>query len=462
VVITRIGVREVGATASCDAGVIGAYIPIVATHGFTTTDTVCADVVRRANISIVANSGVVGVDTAHRRIAGIIRARVPVIAGNRRAAADSRGADVGVGAHITIVAAARIRGVDTSRQRIAGIIRARVRIIAADRHGPGTGSRVASIIHKTRVAVVAAVRIRGVDTSRQRIAGIIRARVRIIAVHRDARADRASTYIIPRTRISVITAVSVGDEPAPRRCVAGVVCAHVAVIADEERSADARAIGADIVHCTGIVVAARVRIVGRQASCRRIAVIVRAIVPVVAVERDGANTNPAHTDIARSAGVSIVASVCVIRVDAPKIVVAGIIRAHISVGAIPGRPPACPVGAGVRLRTRVTIITRRSVVFENTSHNAVADVVRAWVSIGTLDGGSGTHTVRADVRLGARGPVVTGIVVRFVDTPIVEITRIIRAHVPVITVGQVDHAGVRIEVASLRCAGGIIARAIRV
>src|SRR5439155_15165901 len=128
----------------------------------------------------------------------------------------------------------------------------------ADAHAAGAG-----VGRGARVAVGAGRRVRRVHAARGRIARIVGADIRIVAVGgRAADADAAGAGVRRGAGVAVGAGRGVRRVHTARGRVAGVVGADVAIVAVEGRAADADAAGAGVGRGAGVAVVAH-----RQGGC---------------------------------------------------------------------------------------------------------------------------------------------------------------------------------------------------
>jgi len=173
---------------------------------------------------------------------------------------------------------------DAAAHWIADVVGARILIVARLRRSPVALPHAAGISGRARIAIVARTRVVGMGAAGRRIAGIVRAKISVVArlcLSSDARSIVAD--IIVRTEIPVVTRTGVGSEDAPGRRVACVVGAGILVGAIARPFSSAKAFMTDVVRRAGVTVIAGRRVVGVDASSGRIASIVGARVRVVAV-----------------------------------------------------------------------------------------------------------------------------------------------------------------------------------
>src|SRR5262249_20105711 len=301
-----------------------------------------------------------------------------------RVLADAHVADV-VGARVRVVAiggdAARLaagdRRVDAAAQRIAGIGRARVPVIAVERRPYRAEAALAGLVAVAYRVVGARRPVRDCDVvaAEQRVARIRRARILVVAVER-----------------------------CPGRAGAGL--AGLRAVAD-----------------VGVETRRAVRQRGVRAAGDRVAGVRRARVAVVAVER-----RPGHADAAQ-AGLGAVADVRVRarravergRVLAARLRIAGVGRADVAVVAVERRPGAADaVLAGLRTVAHRGVGTRRAVHDRGVlaAENRIAAVRGARVRIDAVERRArGADAVLARLRAVAHRGVGTGQTVRDVHVP---------------------------------------------
>src|SRR5439155_137837 len=138
---------------------------------------------RSAGVAVVARSCVVRVDAARAGVAGVVGAGVGVVAVRRRSAdAGAGGARVARCAGIAVVAGNGVVRVDAARAGVAGVVGAGVVVVAIRRGSAAAGAAGAGVVRGAGVAVVAGGGVVGVNATRARIAGVVGARVGVVAV----------------------------------------------------------------------------------------------------------------------------------------------------------------------------------------------------------------------------------------------------------------------------------------
>src|SRR5439155_715295 len=178
-----------------------------------------------------------------------------------RARAGAALTGVGLGARVAIIAGGTVRlgGIGARaglRVADAGLV-ALVGGAAHDRAGPGAGAGPAGVVLGAGVAVVARAGDVRVHAAARGIAGVPGADVAVIAVGRwpaDARPARAG--VVGRAGATVVAGRRVVDVDAALDRIAGVVGARVAVVAVRSGAADAVSRGASIGGRAGVAVGA--------------------------------------------------------------------------------------------------------------------------------------------------------------------------------------------------------------
>lgn len=224
-------------------------------------------------------------DASSRWVTDIVGAGV-VVSAHYRGARHARA----VPAHIagrteaSVVAEDGVVGMDAAARWIAGVVGARIPVVARRRRSPVALPHAAGISGRARIAIVARNRVVGMGAAGRRIAGVVRAPISVVA-RRCLSSDASSPVadITVRTEIPVVTRIGVGSEDAPGRRVACVVGAGILVGAIAQPFSSAKASLADFVRRAGVAVIAGRRVVGVDTSSRRIAPIVGAGIRVVAV-----------------------------------------------------------------------------------------------------------------------------------------------------------------------------------
>jgi len=105
----------------------------------------------------------------------------------------------------SVITGCRVVGVNTTKYRIAGIIRTQVSVITDRRGSPNTGTTGTGISRGTGISVVAGVSVVGINTADSRIAGVIGTQVAVITVWRGSpNTGTGGTGVIGGTGISVV------------------------------------------------------------------------------------------------------------------------------------------------------------------------------------------------------------------------------------------------------------------
>ncbi len=129
------------------------------------------------------------------------------------------------------------------------------------------------------------------------------------------------------------------------------------------------------------------------------------------------SAGPATADIRLGAGLAIVAGVAVVDVDAADCRVTGVVGARVGVIALEGLATgAGPSGADVAVGAGVSIVAAVVVVDVDAAGRRITAIGRALVAVvGARHVRAGARTVRAAVAVGAGVPIVAGVVVVDVD-----------------------------------------------
>ena len=258
---------------------------------------------------------------------------------------------------------------DASGRRLAGIVRAKVAIVAL-KHGIGlTPALVAGLVHGAGVAVIAGRLVRRKGASQPWLAAIVGADIAILA----------------------------------RKSV-GPGCAHTAL--------------AGIAHGARVFVGAGHLKVCVHATCSRFAAVGGAKIVVVTIERLAANADSPAARGCLGAGISIVAIGRVVLEDASGHGIAAIVRAGIAIVAHKVCRPrdTTPARAGIAHGAHVPIVAGLVVLGRHASKTDIADVCGAKVSIFADDLFAHTGPFLAAVFLGAGVGVVAAPLGGIVDT----------------------------------------------
>src|SRR5207253_1913663 len=153
----------------------------------------------------------------------------------------------------------------------AGVVGAEVAVVATPWRSDTPPAR-AGVAGRARVEVVTRRGVRRMHAPGQRVAGVVRARVPIVAAARGAAyAPAARTGVAGRAAVVIVAGPGPGRIHAARRRIAGVRRAHVGVVTRSRRPGTA-AEQAGVGHGARIAVVARTRVEAREpADARRVA-----------------------------------------------------------------------------------------------------------------------------------------------------------------------------------------------
>jgi len=237
--------------------------------------------------------------------------------------------------------------------------------------------------YRTRVPVVTRAIVEPVDAPCLRRAAIIGARIVIVAVgHLLELAAAIRTVIAQRTLVFVVALDVVGRVLADTLGIAQVVRTWIAVIAIHNGPRRTLPVDAEVVHRTGVAVAARSADVLVVAAQLRGTEVLGARICIVAVDVADRYTLTARTMVSVGAGISVITVGLVFGIDASRQWSTRVVSALVEVVAddrLAGL--AFAVGARVVRSTRVQIRARISVVNVSASFVRVARIVGTHVSV---------------------------------------------------------------------------------
>jgi hypothetical protein len=196
----------------------------------------------------------------------------------------------------------------TSGIRIAGVVGARILVIARDSRATARTVET-GIVERTFTSVIAAGRIRCVNTAEQRVTRVICTGIVVVAVG----------------RIGLVNTTGCN--------IARVIGTDVRIIAIHH-STPAAAVATTVVFRAGVLVVACSGIVVVLASQGGIAGVIRAYIFVIARYGGVSNAGATDTDIARSAGIVVITGVCIVGWDTSISRIASVIRTRIAIAAI--------------------------------------------------------------------------------------------------------------------------------
>ena len=157
----------------------------------------------------------------------------------------------------------------------------------------------------------------------------------VVAVRRNAtHATAIGTGIVGGARVAIVAGQRIGGEDAPRLDSAGIIGARVAVIANQLAQPSASSICADVPRRAGIAVITGNDVGGIDASDIWFAIIIGTEILVIADHEHWTGTQTALADIVAGARITIIAGCDIMGVNAPRIGVTRIVSADVSVIAV--------------------------------------------------------------------------------------------------------------------------------
>jgi len=134
--------------------------------------------------------------------------------------------------HAAVLAGVVVCLVQTALARIAGIDGANVAVVAVDRGPPCACSGVALLTHGTGIPIVAGGAVEGMNAAQCRRAGIVSARVLVLAIDGDrARTLALATGLSRGAHVAVVAPAVCGQMLTPRFGHAGIRSTRVVVFA---------------------------------------------------------------------------------------------------------------------------------------------------------------------------------------------------------------------------------------
>ncbi len=319
-----IGVTRIGST-----GII-----VVAGDGETNAHTIGAVVQLGAGVAIITGPAGVEVEAlASLRVTGIEGARIEVVAHWRRPG-DAHAVDtpVTLSTGAAIIAGDIEVGNETTCLSVAGSFSAGVPVLAA--HGqPDTLPLDTVVPVGALVLIVARGNVGRVQTPQVHVTKVVGAGIVVVTHQRHAFAFRAAAEVKSGARIAIITAPLQHLMSAALEATAGICSAGIAVVAIG-RDSQADSAKALVVGCARVAivataqrqgVAACPRVWGTGPGCAR--------VPIFAGLGD-TDAVAAHTEVAQSAKIAVIAGQTHSRVDTSGLDIAMLLGARISIVAI--------------------------------------------------------------------------------------------------------------------------------
>ena len=319
--------------------------------------------IRRARFSIVTHHRFLVVEASHSEFARLRGAGISIRAIVQRTTdALPFRTRIPYGADFSVDTRGLVLGMLAPGLGIAQIIGARVIVLAWEGKTGNTFPIGTAIPHSTQTPVAAGPRRRRETASRFRIAGIRSTGIRVGTHFLPSRQTfPAPTDIARRTEISVLArkGVRLCHTSLFRR--AGVFCAGIAIGTIHRTSAPACTCPAHGPLRAGISVIAGNRIRGNYTPNFRVAAVVRAQIPVIAIHPLSGRAHRGGAGIALGAGIAILTSLCIRGIGTAFCEGTGILRARISIVAGgPGQerkplphknPPRCRGFHHCRLRS---------------------------------------------------------------------------------------------------------------
>jgi hypothetical protein len=274
------------------------------------------------------------------------------------------------------------------------------------------------------------------------ITRIIRANVSIVTILlTTGNTNPKMAEIIPRTGVTIIARiVIVGIHTTSRFAIARVIGTLVGIITMCPSTRCTMSLVANIVRSASVSIVARDSIVGVSTiSCFRLARIIRTHVTIVTVFGSTGNTDSFVADVIMSTGIAIGAGssgVYVHTLSGP--IIARIIRTHVIIVTVFSRTSYTTslrtnviLGAGIAVGTRCSVISVHAITGVN-----ITGIIRTRVIIITVSRMAG-HTSSFIAMIGARALVFVGtrsFVVRVLAFTSVSVTNVISTHITIVAV----------------------------
>jgi hypothetical protein len=237
------------------------------------------------------------------------------------------------------------RGVETTGTGITRVIGANIGIFTDQRRARLAGATAADITVGTGIAVVTNLGIWRVHAAVNGVAGIGGAKLLIVTFNpRTTTTEAPRAELTDRTGIVVIAGHRVVHMDAPLCGIAGVISAKVIVVAIQRQSRRAHTVAARIIHSAGIGIIAGYVVVHKLAAGKRGTAIGGAEVGVFALKVATADTVPEVAVIAGGADVTVIARHAIEQVNAAHRRVTGIGGTEIVIVAIGGRASLANAG----------------------------------------------------------------------------------------------------------------------
>jgi hypothetical protein len=212
------------------------------------------------------------------------------------------------GADVTVLARCLVRCEGAARGGLAGIVGARVAIVACQLSGKDALPQMTVVARGADVQVIAGRLIQGMNATVGEVAQVIRAEVSVTAIQPlsvDTLAQR--TVVSEGTRVAVIAGRLVGHEEAAHVRQARIHGARIGIVTGSRFAGRTRPLQTEIGHGTEIAVFARGLVGNVRTSQGRLAGIVGTGVIIRAVCGDRVATFPLDAMLPHGARVAIVA-----------------------------------------------------------------------------------------------------------------------------------------------------------
>jgi len=278
-------------------------------------------VVLRARVSVVARGSVGRIDTPHAGFAGIVGAHVAVIAGirNKPCLTSPVLARIPQRTDVTVVAGSTVVGVNTTQQGRTTVVSARILVVAHDGLGSFARARRAAIILGAEVTVVALGLIGNVLAPILLIAGVVGAEISIVTVHTARGNARSQVAVIASgTNVAVITGCVVEVVDTAQRRVTRIAGAHIGIVTSLKIRELALPIFAMVPQCAQVAVVAS--LVGRCVQTHSVqpARISGAGIAIVTGSHRTGLARPARALVVECARVPVITRIRVVHVLAPQ------------------------------------------------------------------------------------------------------------------------------------------------
>lgn len=369
--------------------VVGTPVGIIAVGGAgPRTSSHLALVTQRTHIAVVAGFGVGKCLAPNRRITEIVGAGIVVVAVEDASGyTDSLAAQIVESASVSIAACAGFVDVNTTQNRAASVGGTTVAVVTVQRQATGTKAADTRFSESAFVAVVARTDFCGVFAPRGRITTVGGTRIVVVAVEWcSADAVAAQTLVGGGAHVVVIAATCFGGMHTAGSFNTAVGGTGIVVFTNHGASPGADAVVAGVVGGARVIVVtcSALRYVSTPAGRRT--TVGGTGIRVITYDRLAAAAETTLAEFPLGAGVGIVACGCIGHISAPCRRIAAVVSTGVVVGAGNGFTGlTCAAVTEIPVGTGIFVVAVAPCWCKNTSLDVVATIGRTWIVVVTYN-----------------------------------------------------------------------------